>query len=160
MDDEQLIVLLIDIGRVNAQAGEDGILQQLLQRVAPGRQVHEQGREHQQAQEQIKNGFVRGTVHDSVDDTDNEKRKGHVQQQGLETTAVGDKRGKDAVKRGHDERSGWALWGGKRGRCVEQQELRRVIADRLRELGVLLFGQRLNLFLLVVAVLDVLHRGG
>jgi hypothetical protein len=26
MDDEQLIVLLIDIGRVNAQAGEDGIL--------------------------------------------------------------------------------------------------------------------------------------
>ena len=39
-------------------------------------------------------------------------------------------------------------------------ELRRVIADGLRELGVLLFGQRLNLFLLVVPVLDVLHHCG
>ena len=44
-DDEQLIELLIDVGRVNAQAGEDGSLQQILQRVAPGRQEHEQGRE-------------------------------------------------------------------------------------------------------------------
>ena len=45
-------------------------------------------------------------------------------------------------------------------RCVQQLELRRVIADGLRELGVLLFGQRLNLFLLVVPVLDVLHHRG
>ena len=41
-DDEQMIELLIDVGRVNAQAGEDGSLQQILQRVAPGRQEHEQ----------------------------------------------------------------------------------------------------------------------
>src|SRR5580658_6341119 len=154
MDDEQLIVLLIDIGRVNAHAGEDGILQQLLQCVAPSRQVHEQRREQQQAQEQIQNRSVRGAVEDGVDDTDNEKGKGHVLQQGLETTTVGDKRGKNAVKRGHDEGSGLGLLGGERGRRIEQQELRRVIADRLRELGILLFSQRLNLFLLIIAVLD------
>ena len=72
--------------------------------------------------------------------------------------------GKDAVERGHDERrvEGWmGLRGREYGRRVQQLEFRRVIADRLRELGVLLFGQRLNLFLLVVPVLDVLHhRGG
>ena len=57
-DDEQMIELLIDVGRVNAQAGEDGSLQQILQGIAPGRQEHEQGCEQQQAQEQIQDGFV------------------------------------------------------------------------------------------------------
>jgi len=45
-------------------------------------------------------------------------------------------------------------------RRVQQFEFRRVIADRLGELGVLLFGQRQNLFLLVVPVLNVLHHRG
>ena len=37
LDDQQLIELLIDVGRVNAQTGEDGILQQTLQRDCPRR---------------------------------------------------------------------------------------------------------------------------
>src|SRR5208282_693218 len=55
---------------------------------------------------------------------------------------------------------GEQLWRWEGGRCVEQLELRRVVADGLRELGVLLLGQRLNLFLLVITVLDVLHHCG
>jgi len=58
LDDKQLIELLIDLGRVNAQTGEDGILQQSLQGIAPAGQKHEQGCEQQQAQKQIQNGFV------------------------------------------------------------------------------------------------------
>ena len=50
------------------------------------------------------------------------------------------------------------LWGGKWSRLVEQLEFRRVIADRLFELSVLLFDHRLRLLLLIVTILNVLHQ--
>ena len=98
-------------------------------------------------------------------DADNEKREGHAQQQRVKITTLGEECGKDAVERGHNERRvdgyGWWLRRREYGRRVEQLELRRIVAHGFRKLGVLLFGQRLNLFLLVVPVLDVLHhRGG
>ena len=61
-DDEQLVELLIDIGRVNAQTGQDGILQQLLDLIAPSGQKHEQRGEQQQPQEQMHSGAVRELV--------------------------------------------------------------------------------------------------
>src|ERR1035438_8727621 len=83
-------------------------------------------------------------------DADNEKREGHAQQQRVKITTLGEECGKDAVERGHNERRvdgyGWWLRRREYGRRVQQLELRRVIADCLRELGVLLLGQRLNLF--------------
>jgi hypothetical protein len=36
-------------------------------------------------------------------DADNEKRKGHAQQQRVKITTLGEECGKDAVERGHDE---------------------------------------------------------
>ena len=97
-------------------------------------------------------------------DADNEKREGHAQQQRVKITTLGEECGEDAVERGHDERRvegyGLGLRRWEYRRRVQQLELCRVIADRLRELGILLFGQRLNLLLLVVPVLDVLHHCG
>ena len=96
------------------------------------------------------------------DDADDEQGEGHAQQQRVEFTTFGEERGKDAVERGHDggevEVGSFGLRRWERHRRVQQLKLRRVVADGFRELGVLLFGQRLNLFLLVVAVLDVLHQ--
>jgi hypothetical protein len=37
------------------------------------------------------------------DDAGDEKSKGHAQQQCVEFTAFGEKRGKDVVERGHDD---------------------------------------------------------
>ena len=158
LDDEQLVELLINLGRINAQSGENGALQQTLECVAPGGQEHEQRGQQQQAHQQIQQRTVRESVRHCYDDADDEKGVGHAQQQGMEPSAVGEKRGKDAVERGHDERTGLELLGGEHGRRVEQLELRRVIADGFLELGILLFGQCQNLFLLVVPVLDVLHQ--
>src|ERR1039458_2211568 len=97
-------------------------------------------------------------------DADNEKREGHAQQQRVKITTLGEECGKDAVERGHNERRvdgyGWWLRRREYGRRVEQLELRRIVAHGFLELGVLLFGQRLNLLLLVVPVLDVLHHRG
>jgi len=79
----------------------------------------------------------------------------------VKITTLGEECGKDAVERGHNERRvdgyGWWLRRREYGRRVEQLELRRIVAYRFLELCVLLFSQRLNLFLLVVPVLDVLH---
>ena len=97
-------------------------------------------------------------------DADNEKREGHAQQKRVEFTTFGEECGEDAIERGHDDAglrvTGPGLRGWEYGRRIEQLELCRVIADGLRELGVLLFGLRLNLLLLVVPVLDVLHHCG
>jgi len=77
-----------------------------------------------------------------------EQREGHAQQQRVEITTLGEECGKDAVERGHNERrvEGYGLVLRGRGipSRVQQLEFRRVIADGLRELGVLLFGQRLE----------------
>jgi hypothetical protein len=43
-------------------------------------------------------------VHHRDDDADDEKGEGHAQQQRVEFATFGEKRGKDAVERGHDER--------------------------------------------------------
>ena len=112
----------------------------------------------------MQNGIVRGMVHHRDDDADDEKGEGHAQQQRVKITTLGEECGKDAVERGHDDRSvegyGWWLRRREYGRRVQQLELRRIVAHGFLELGVLLLGQRLNLFLLVVPVLDVLHHCG
>ena len=42
-------------------------------------------------------------VHHGDDDTDDEKREGHAQQQRVEITTFGEECGEDAVERGHDD---------------------------------------------------------
>ena len=107
---------------------------------------------------------MRGPMPHGGDDADDEQGEGHAQQQGAEITTFGEECGEDAVERGHNERRvegyGLGLRRWEYCRCVQQLELRRIVADGLLELGVLLFGQRHNLFLLVVPVLDVLHHRG
>ena len=75
----------------------------------------------------------------------------------MKCRALGQKRGENALERGHNE-EGLELRSGKHRRRVEQLEFCGVVADGLRELGILLFGQCLHLFLLVIPVLDVLHH--
>jgi hypothetical protein len=40
---------------------------------------------------------------DGGDDADDEQREGHAQQQRVEIATLGEKCGKDAIERGHDE---------------------------------------------------------
>ena len=103
LDDEQLIELLIDVGRINAQAGENGVLQQLLNLISPGGQKDEQRREQQEARQQMQQRLVGESVSDGHDDARDKKREGHAQQQGVQVSALGEKRREDAVERGHDE---------------------------------------------------------
>ncbi len=71
--------------------------------VAPGGQENEEAGEQQQPQQQIENRFMGRPVLHGDDDADDEQREGHAQQQSVEFTAFGEKRGKDAVERGHNE---------------------------------------------------------
>ena len=94
--------MLIDLGWVNAEAGQDGILQQALDGIAPRGQEHQQRGQEQQPQQQMQTGAMREFMKHRHDDAGDEKRKGHAQQQRVQVGALGKKRRKDAVERGHD----------------------------------------------------------
>ena len=47
-DFEQVVVLVLNLGRVNAEAVENGGLQELLRLIAPLRQHHQQRGQHEQ----------------------------------------------------------------------------------------------------------------
>jgi hypothetical protein len=78
-DDQQFIELLIDLGWINAEPGQDGVLQQTLNPISPSGQKEKQGGENQHAAKQIQQDPVRETVMDGDDDACNKEAEGHAQ---------------------------------------------------------------------------------
>ena len=100
-DDEKLVVLVLHVGRVNAQAVQDGRLQKGLHLIAPLRQKDEQRCQNEEPHHVQHERLAGEPVRDEHNRPDDEQRESHDAQQFVQFGALLQERRKDAFKGGH-----------------------------------------------------------
>ena len=97
-DDEQLIVLVLNIRRVNTEAVEDGSLQEGLNLVAPLRQEHEQRGQDEQPDHVQHERLAVEAVDDEHNRPDDEQHESDNAQQLVQLNALLQERRKETFK--------------------------------------------------------------
>src|SRR5579859_6321900 len=98
LNDEKLIVLVLDVGRINAETIENRSLNKLLNLVAPLRQRHKQRRQHKQPDHVKHERFAGEPVDDEHDRPDDEQHESDDAKQLVQLRALLQERRKETFK--------------------------------------------------------------
>src|SRR5436190_8365646 len=102
---EQIFVLLMDACRLNPESTENGVLEQILNRIPPLRQKSEKCRQNRETEQQPQEYALAKTVRREGQDSHDKERESHRQQEIVQLRALGEKGGEDVLKGCHNPTS-------------------------------------------------------